>query len=332
MKIGILGSGPLGVSLAVNFSKHQKVEKIAIYSRQQETVDEINLGKCHVFPNVVFSKKVTASKNLLKAAEESDVLFITVHSRGLTKLLDELSELLKNILIDDKFFIICTKGMSESGEFFHEIAMRELKTKNIGLFLGPSFASEIAAGDKTLVNLIHWDSKAAEKIANSLNDENTNITMAVIDDYYGAQICSIMKNIAAIRLGMEKGMGAKNDQIAVLFTNFVREMKSAIDFYGGQSETIFELCGIGDLFLTCTSFESRNYNFGYQLGRNNSVEDAFLNCGSYYPEGYYGLQNFHKMNVKNGLRLKICEELYETIFVRSIPESVLYEEKNIWVE
>lgn len=317
MKIGILGSGALGISLAINFNKNQNIENILIYSRKQEVIEDINNHRKSIFPNIQIPDKASATNDLFQVLTNSEIIFITVNSNSLKNVLDQIAFVKEqeNINLVEKFFIICSKGIDKSGKFFHELAVEILKSRNIGLFLGPSFANEIAHGETTIVNLVHEDSEKAEEIISKLVDSQTNVKIIPISDYIGAQICTIMKNICAIYLGIARGLGAKNDYLSILFTSFIQEIRRAITFYHGDPKTIFELCGIGDLFLTCTSFESRNYSFGYQIGLTKSVKEAFTNCNDYYPEGYYGLKNFYNMNVANGLQLDICKKLYNLIFI-----------------
>jgi glycerol-3-phosphate dehydrogenase (NAD(P)+) len=315
MKIAILGSGPFGLSLSINFSKHQLINHVVVYSRNDEIVAEINNYNCCMLEEIKLSKiskKIRATSDLLNVLDESDILFITVNSTGLINFINEIEGL--HLDLSKKFFVICTKGIDNNG-FFSDKIKGILKINSIAFLLGPSFANEIACGEKTCVNLIYHDIEYAEYIISQIVDDKTNVKIFPMNDYIGAQLCSTMKNICAIYLGIAKGYGIKHDYIAVMFKFFIDEMIEAINFYNGDEKTIFELCGIGDLFLTSTSFESRNYNFGYQVGITKSVQNAYELCKNYYPEGYFALNNLIQMNKKNSFNLKICNQIYEVLYV-----------------
>ena len=53
---------------------------------------------------------------------------------------------------------------------------------------------------------------------------------------------------------------------------------------GGSAATLTGLAGLGDLTLSCTSTQSRNYRFGMALGRGKSTE-AIAAGGAQLAEG-----------------------------------------------
>jgi glycerol-3-phosphate dehydrogenase (NAD(P)+) len=317
MKICILGSGHLGVSLAINFSKSILIEKITIYSNNEESIHRVNKTKSFIFDKIKLSDKIEATNNLKNSILSSDLIFICVNSENFVPFLEEIQKL--NINLEQKELIICTKGIYRSG-FFSEIAKKILNTNNIGLLFGPSFANEIANGDKTFINLIHHKEQIAHDIIKNLGTNHTNLKIYHNSDYIGAQICSVMKNICAIYLGIAKGYELKTNHIAALFKLFLDEIRETIKFYGGLEQTVYDFCGIGDLFLTCTSFESRNYTFGYQIGSKSTPP-----AQNVYPEGYIGLKNLYEFNNKNGLKLKICNSLYDFLFLNKVTINSIFE-------
>jgi len=44
--------------------------------------------------------------------------------------------------------------------------------------------------------------------------------------------------------------------------------------------TFLGLAGVGDLFLTCSSSNSRNYTVGYRLGKGESLKTIMKTLGS----------------------------------------------------
>jgi Glycerol-3-phosphate dehydrogenase len=50
--------------------------------------------------------------------------------------------------------------------------------------------------------------------------------------------------------------------------------------YGASPLTFLGLAGVGDLFLTCSSSNSRNYTVGYRLGKGEALDDIMKTIGS----------------------------------------------------
>lgn len=287
MKIAIIGAGALGLALAVNFVKNNKISEVIIWNRGPQKTTSIFI-------------KTT---NQLEDCQQARIIFIAIAYQGLEGVLREMSQI---NFTHDTYFILCTKGIHSDGKFLHQLTIDILQTKNVMLMFGPSFAEEIMSGETTYVNLIFYDLNLATSIINQLSGEYTNLKMIALDDYIGAQICAIMKNIAAIYMGALEGSGAKKNLLAAFFTFFIKEIKGAIIAHDGKIDTMWELCGIGDLFLTCTSFKSRNYSFGYKIGAQEKIDE------NHYPEGYYALPNFLKLYNKAPL----CKILYDVIYLK----------------
>jgi glycerol-3-phosphate dehydrogenase (NAD(P)+) len=306
-KIAILGSGALGLALSINFSKNENINEVLIYSRKPEIVSAINDGKKYLFDEISLSEKIRCT-NDFSLIENYEIIFITVNSPGFLDIIEKLSKL--NFSKTQPLIVICTKSIGYGGRFLNSIAKEKLKNEKIALLYGPSFAHEIAYGEITCVNFVYHDYNSASNYLEFLVDSNTNLKMIQINDYIGAQICSVMKNICAIYMGVFKGFGAKNDFLAIIFKFFIEEILEAIKIHGGNERTIFSLCGIGDLFLTCTSFDSRNYSFGYAIGLEKNIQKTLEKYHGNYPEGYLNLKNLLKLNSTKNFHSNLCEQLY----------------------
>jgi len=64
---------------------------------------------------------------------------------------------------------------------------------------------------------------------------------------------------------MGRGLGAS--ALAALTTRGFAELVRFGKAYGAKAETMMGLSGLGDLLLTCSSPQSRNFTFGIKLGR-----------------------------------------------------------------
>jgi glycerol-3-phosphate dehydrogenase (NAD(P)+) len=83
----------------------------------------------------------------------------------------------------------------------------------------------------------------------------------------GVEIGGAAKNVLAIGAGIVAGRGLGASAAAALVTRGFAELARFGRAYGAKPETLMGLSGLGDLLLTCTSPQSRNFSFGMALGR-----------------------------------------------------------------
>uniref|UniRef100_A0A8C5GQW8 Glycerol-3-phosphate dehydrogenase (NAD(+)) n=1 Tax=Gouania willdenowi TaxID=441366 RepID=A0A8C5GQW8_GOUWI len=88
-----------------------------------------------------------------------------------------------------------------------------------------------------------------------------------LNDEIGVEICGALKNLLAIGTGIAQENHSSINTISAILTQGIKEIKEIILLKGGQELTILNLSGIGDMFLTCTSKQSRNFSFGKNLYR-----------------------------------------------------------------
>jgi glycerol-3-phosphate dehydrogenase (NAD(P)+) len=87
----------------------------------------------------------------------------------------------------------------------------------------------------------------------------------------GAEIGGAVKNVEAIACGIVVGRGLGENARAAVITRGLAEMVRLAQAKGGRAETLFGLSGLGDLTLTCTGLQSRNYSLGLALGQGQSL-------------------------------------------------------------
>jgi glycerol-3-phosphate dehydrogenase (NAD(P)+) len=93
-------------------------------------------------------------------------------------------------------------------------------------------------------------------------------------DVIGAELGGALKNVLAIASGVAMGARLGESARAALITRGFPEMQRLALALGAQPETLSGLSGFGDLVLTCTSDQSRNYRYGFALGRGEDFDPA----------------------------------------------------------
>ena len=132
---------------------------------------------------------------------------------------------------------------------------------------GPSFAADVAAGRPTAVTLAGPDIESAGDIAAALAGPSLRLYAA--DDLIGVEIAGALKNVYALAAGAVEGAGLGASARAALIARAYAEMTRFVVEMGGAAPTLTGLAGLGDLTLSCTSPQSRNYRYGMALGHKD---------------------------------------------------------------
>ena len=138
--------------------------------------------------------------------------------------------------------------------------------------LGPSFASEVSKGLPTALVLAGKNREEMERIRGWISSEGFRVYLST--DLVGVELGGALKNVIAIACGISDGLGFGENARASLITRGLAEMVRVGVSLGARRETFYGLSGVGDLFLTASSSQSRNRSFGYMLGQGLSVEEA----------------------------------------------------------
>ena len=137
---------------------------------------------------------------------------------------------------------------------------------------GPSFAGDVMKGLPTAVVMAAQRIADARDWAEALSLPHFRIYAS--DDVLGVEIGGALKNVLAIACGISDGRGLGDSARAALTTRGFAELTRFAGKMGAKPETLMGLSGLGDLLLTCSSRQSRNYSFGYALGEGKTVEQA----------------------------------------------------------
>ncbi len=140
------------------------------------------------------------------------------------------------------------------------------------ILTGPSFARDIALGLPTALTLACADAAAGEALQATLTTPTLRLYRTT--DTIGAELGGALKNVIAIGCGAVMGAGLGESARAALMTRGFAEMNRLAHALGAGPETLAGLSGFGDLALTCTSAQSRNYRYGESLGRGDAFDPA----------------------------------------------------------
>jgi glycerol-3-phosphate dehydrogenase (NAD(P)+) len=178
-----------------------------------------------------------------------------------------------------------------------QIVQEICPTATPAILTGPSFAADIANGLPTALTLACANIRAGEALQQTLTTPNLRIYRT--SDTDGAELGAALKNVMAIGAGVVMGAALGDSARAALMTRGFAEMTRMAVALGAEPETLAGLSGFGDLVLTCTSEQSRNYRFGLSLGRNEAFDPSVT------VEGAATARAVHKKAQALGLEMPI---------------------------
>jgi glycerol-3-phosphate dehydrogenase (NAD(P)+) len=153
-----------------------------------------------------------------------------------------------------------------------EIVAEHAPKATPAILSGPSFASDVARGLPTAVTIAAADAQIARALAQAINSGTFRPYHST--DVRGVEIGGAAKNVLAIASGIVTGRGLGASASAALTTRGFAELMRFGKAYDARPETLMGLSGLGDLVLTCSTPQSRNFSFGVALGRGEPVGSA----------------------------------------------------------
>jgi glycerol-3-phosphate dehydrogenase (NAD(P)+) len=188
--------------------------------------------------------------------------------------------------------VACCKGIElDSGLGPLAVISEVLPDARSALLTGPGFAADIAHGLPTALTLACKDEALGKVLQQGLSTANLRLYRST--DTIGAELGGALKNVMAIACGAVMGAGLGVSARAALMTRGYAEMLRMAIALGAQAETMAGLSGFGDLALTCTSEQSRNYQLGLSIGRQNVFDDTITVEGAATARAVMGLADKH---------------------------------------
>lgn len=276
-RIGVIGAGAWGTALANAAAKAGR--DVVLHGRDPALIKAMASQRSNekYLPGIKLDDKVTPTTDLARAADADAVLLVTP-----TQSLRETAVQLAKHLRAGTPAVACSKGIEiGSKKFVTEVIEEILPQARPAILSGPGFAEDVAAGLPTAVTIAAHNEALALELANALSSQTFRLYHSA--DVRGVEIGGAAKNVLAIAAGIVAGRKLGASAQAALTTRGFAELMRFARAYDAKPETLTGLSGLGDLILTCSSAQSRNYAFGISLGGSNSVDVR----GKKLTEGVY---------------------------------------------
>ena len=263
--IGVIGAGAWGSALALICARAGR--KVTLWERDRANAAQLAAKReSRLLPGVRIDDSVLLTADLADAAV-ADALLLAVPAQSVRAAATALAP----FLAARTPLIACAKGIERgSGKFMSEVIAECVPEATPAILSGPSFAADVARGMPTAVTLAASDGEIARALAQAIGSASFRPYHST--DLRGVEIGGAAKNVLAIAAGIVTGRGLGASAAAALTTRGFAELMRFGKAYGARPGTMMGLSGLGDLLLTCSSPQSRNFSFGVHLGRGHRPE------------------------------------------------------------
>lgn len=328
MKVSFIGGGAWGTTLAQVLSDNGC--EVLIRDINEIFVNKINKNHVHPFFDVTIPTNIKATLDLREAVDYADIIILSLPTKFMRGVLKEINQ----ILTSSKTFVNVSKGIEPDTSLrVSQIVEQEINKEYLKAYVvlsGPSHAEELILRKLTTLVSASNNFEAAKLVQNLFSNDYLRVYTG--SDVIGVETGGAIKNAIAIVSGISTGLGLGENARAALIARSIREIIAIVVALGGKKETAYGLSGIGDLIVTASSMNSRNFQTGLKIGQGMPVEEA-LSSSKQTVEGIRTIEAAHEIGLKYNLDLPIINVAYDFIhgkikFTDAIPLLMNRELKN----
>ncbi|MGL5591156.1 MAG: NAD(P)H-dependent glycerol-3-phosphate dehydrogenase [Mycoplasmoidaceae bacterium] len=314
--ITIIGTGAWGTAIAKVLSESgNNVTMFGVDKKEIKDINKYGMNKKY-YGTTKINTIIRATNDIDNALLNADYVVFALPSAFLKDML----KIIKNKLRHKVIFINLVKGIDPANKKPWSFTISKIlkdKSKGLASIIGPSFAIDVFHNKQTIVNVVSKNDIVCKKVCDLFSVPYLKVVKC--PDEAGAETIAAYKNLLAIGMGMVFANTKSINTISAILTQGIKEIAIISKNNGGKSATIIEFCGIGDIFLTCTSDLSRNFTFGKNLHKR--ITDKPFKTGKTTVEGYTLYQIVKKEIIKNNnlpLFKSICLVLSKEIEPKDI--------------
>ena len=303
-RIAVIGAGAWGTALAMVGARSGCT--VGLWAREPEVVEAIQRDRRNALflPDHPVDENVIPTGDLAEAVAGAELALLVTPAQHLGALAARLAG-----LPDCPPLVICAKGIDRaSGRLMTEVLAAVLPGRPVAVLSGPTFAGEVAQGLPAAVTVGATERWLAEKAAALLGAPRFRIYLS--DDPVGVEIGGAVKNVIAIACGIVVGAGLGENARAAVVTRGLAETVRLAVAKDGKAQTLSGLSGIGDMMLTCNSYQSRNMSLGAELGaepERSRSPDEILAGRNKLAEGFWTAAAVTALAEKLKVEMPICE-------------------------
>lgn len=276
-RIAVVGAGAWGTALANVAARAGR--SVVLVARDEDLASEIRAaGESPFLPGVKLDPRIAVDVGPNGLASADAVLLVVP-----AQVARDVATKLADAVAPGAPVVACAKGIERGTRaFMTEVIAQCAPQARPAILSGPSFATDVARGLPTAVTLAAREAEVAQGLALALGTHAFRPYHST--DPRGVEIGGAAKNVLAVAAGIVAGRKLGASAAAALTTRGFAELMRFGRAFGARPETLTGLSGLGDLILTCSTRQSRNFSFGIAVGEGVAPADA---SRAYMAEGAF---------------------------------------------
>ncbi len=265
--IAVVGAGAWGSALACVAARAGR--HVTLIARSEQAAASIRAtGESRHLPGVKLDPRIVIAAGA-DAAASAEAVLLVVPAQALHFAASSLAPAIR----PGTPVVACAKGIErDTRAFMTEVIAACIPQAKPAILSGPSFATDVARRLPTAVTLAAREAALAAALVKALGTHTFRPYHST--DVRGVEIGGAAKNVLAIAAGIAAGRHLGASASAALTTRGFAELIRFGKAFGARAETLTGLSGLGDLILTCSTRQSRNFSFGVAIGEGSSLADA----------------------------------------------------------
>lgn len=315
LRITVLGGGSFGTAMA-NLATRNGCDTM-IWIRDEAAAAEMNLTHINkrYLPDFQLEPALKAVSDLETAVRDRDIILVAIPSHSFRSVLKQIAP-----FVTAQAVVSLTKGIeAKTFSFMSDIIRAELPNVPYGVLSGPNLAKEIMAGMPSGTVIASDSDLVRFAVQQALHSALFRVFGS--DDLHGVELGGALKNIYAVAMGMGAAYKIGENTKSMILTRALAEMSRFAVKLGANPLTFLGLSGVGDLFATCNSPLSRNYQIGYALGSGKTLEQAVQELGQ-TAEGINTIVQVRSRAEALDVYMPITNALYAVIYENAPPLSI----------
>lgn len=305
-KITVLGAGAWGTGFgrvladAGNDVLMWAIEPEIVADISQKHQNSYRLPAAGTLPS-----NMTATGDRQTAVENAQIIVVAIAAQFARGALEQFREFVPK----DAIIVSLMKGVEKkTGKRMDEVVREalQLPADHFVAVSGPNLSKQVALRQPTGAVVASANKDAALSVAKACHTDY--FKPYISDDVIGTEMAGSLKNVTALAVGMSHGAGYGENTAGMIMTLGLRELTRLGVAAGAKAETFQGLAGFGDLVATCSSPLSRNYTFGFNLGKGMSIEDA-TKASDGVAEGVATTSAVLELAHKLGVRMPLAEAM-----------------------